>query len=63
MLKTYGDYVIQATKPKPKIKTLYRRHDYDSLNQKEYDAVFKIAKDELVGGESVLMIRREQVNR
>jgi len=52
MLKTYRDYVIQATKPKPKIKTLYGNHDYASLNQKEYDAVIKIAKKALEGVEN-----------
>jgi len=51
MLKTYWDYVLQATKPKPKIKTLYGKHDYGSLDQKEYDAVVKIAKSALIGVE------------
>lgn len=52
MLKTYRDYVLQAAKPKPKIKTFYGKHDYGSLNQKEYDAVVKIAKDALIGVEN-----------
>lgn len=52
MLKTYRDYVIQATKPKPKIKILYGNHDYASLKQKEYDAVVKIAKKALIGVEN-----------
>jgi len=51
MLKTYRDYAIQSTKPELKIKTLYGKHDYDSRNQKEYDAVVKIAKDALIGVE------------
>lgn len=51
MLKTYQDYVIQATKPKPKIKVLYGKHDYGSLDQNEYDAVVKIAKKALIGVE------------
>ena len=52
MLKTYRDYVLQAAKPKPKIKTLYGKHNYDSRNQKEYDAVIKIAKSALIGVEN-----------
>lgn len=42
----------KSLKPKSKISTLYGKHDYGSLNQKEYDTVIKIAKEKLVGVEN-----------